>query len=215
MTALAGTGRSTEALAAYEHLRRFLADELRADPSPGVQAVHLAVLRGEVLAGHPAARTGGRDPDNGETPPAQTNLRSSISSFVGRGDELERVDELLAKGRLTTLVGPGGAGKTRLANEVAAHWVGRVESGVWFVELAPVTEPDGVAQAILSAMGIRVTRVLDRPLERQNADTTRRLFTTLADAEALLVIDNCEHLIAATARLVDDLLAQCPRVRVC
>jgi predicted ATPase/DNA-binding SARP family transcriptional activator len=216
MTALAATGRGAEALAAYEHLRRFLADELGTDPSPGVQAVHLAVLRGEIPAGSATTRPGGpeADPEDGKPVPAQTNLRSSISSFVGRGDELERVDELLTRGRLTTLVGPGGAGKTRLANEVAAHWVGRVESGVWFVELAPVTEPDGVAQAILSAMGIRVTRALDRPLDRQDADTTRRLFTALADAEALLVIDNCEHLIAATAQLLDDLLARCPRVRV-
>lgn len=211
MTALAATDRSAEALAAYEHLRRFLADELGTDPAPGIQAVHLAVLRGEVPAAH---ATGSRAGQDGETVLVRTNLRSSISSFVGRGDELERVDELLATGRLTTLVGPGGAGKTRLANEVAAHWVGRVESGVWFVELAPVTDPDGVAQAILSAMGIRAARVLDRPLERQDTDTTRRLFTTLADADALLIIDNCEHLIAATARLVDDLLAHCARVRV-
>jgi len=208
MTALAATGRSAEALGTYEHLRRFLADELGTDPSPGVQAVHLAVLRGEVPAGHQDAAESTR------TAPVQTNLRSSISSFVGRANELDRVDELLAHGRLTTLVGPGGAGKTRLANEVAAHWVGRVESGVWFVELAPVTEPDGVAQAILSAMGIRGTRVLDSPLERQDADTTRRLFTALVDADALLVIDNCEHLIAATAQLLDDLLAHCPRLRV-
>jgi predicted ATPase/DNA-binding SARP family transcriptional activator len=212
MTALAATGRSSEALAVYEHLRRFLADELGTDPSSRVQEVHLAVLRGEVPAGHVAVATPAADDTAAGA--AQTNLRSSISSFVGRGDDLDRIDDLLTKGRLTTLVGPGGAGKTRLANEVAARWVGRVESGVWFVELAPVTEPDGVAQAILNALGIRVLRALDRPLDRQDADDTRRLFTALADAEALLVIDNCEHLIAATAQLLDDLLARCPRVRV-
>jgi predicted ATPase/DNA-binding SARP family transcriptional activator len=216
MTALAGTGRSAEALAAYEHLRRFLADELGTDPSPRVQDVHLAVLRGQVPVGVTPTPTGPGGPTVDDPDPVvtKTNLRSSISSFVGRDAELERVDELIAKGRLTTLVGPGGAGKTRLANEVAARWVGRVESGVWFVELAPVTDPDGVAEAVLSAMGVRTTRVLERLLDRQDTDTARRLFTTLADAQALLVIDNCEHLIGPTAELVDDLLAHCPRVRV-
>jgi len=216
MTALAATGRSSEALAAYEHLRRVLADELGTDPSPRVRDVHLAVLRGEVPEGAATKpRTvGGPPPDDENAVAPKTNLRSSISSFVGRDTELERVDDLIAKGRLTTLVGPGGAGKTRLANEVAARWVGRVESGVWFVELAPVTDPDGVAQAVLDSMGVRTTRVLERLLDRQDTDTARRLFTTLADAEALLVIDNCEHLIGPTAELIDDLLARCPRIRV-
>src|SRR5580704_17512919 len=101
-------GRQAHALAAYEALRTRLADELGIDPGPQLQAVHLAVLRGEVAAAPAAAG------------PARTNLRAQLTSFVGRQDEVARVRQTLERYRLVTLVGPGGAGKTRLATEVAA-----------------------------------------------------------------------------------------------
>jgi predicted ATPase/DNA-binding SARP family transcriptional activator len=203
MTALAGTGRTADALAAYESLRGRLADLLGADPGPDLQAQHLALLRGERQAAaepSPAAR--------------RTNLRSAVSSFIGREAELARIGELVAGNRLTTIVGPGGAGKTRLATEAAAPLTERYRDGVWLVELAPVTDESAIAQAVLGAFGLRDTRILDRRSEMGSGMTAvERVFDTLADSDALLVIDNCEHLIGGVAEFAESLLSRCPQVR--
>src|SRR5580692_774645 len=136
MRALAATGRQADALAAYETLRARLAGELGIDPGPDVRAVHLEVLRGEIA-------TGGR---------VRTNLRAQLTSFVGRTDEVARVEKALQAYRLITLVGPGGAGKTRLAAEVAAvvrdNGLGDAPDGIWFAELASVTDAADVPQAV-------------------------------------------------------------------
>ena len=118
-------GRQAEALAAYERMRARLADELGVDPSAELQAIHLAVLRGEL----------GARPDEPCTPP-RTNLKAQLTSFVGREDEVARIGKSLEENRLVTLVGPGGAGKTRLAVEAAAGLVDGVPDGIWLVELA-------------------------------------------------------------------------------
>ncbi|WP_346115543.1 ATP-binding protein, partial [Nonomuraea maheshkhaliensis] len=147
-------------------------------------------------------------------------LRAQLTSFVGRSEELGQVSARLRAGRLVTLIGPGGAGKTRLAIEAAAQ-----ESGdVCFVPLAPVSAPisapmsapnsgaDGVANAVLAALDIR-DALLHHP-DRPAVDPLSRLLAALADRELLLVLDNCEHLVAATAELADQLLAACPGLRV-
>ncbi len=205
MTALAGTGRTADALAAYEQLRTRLADLLGADPGPEISAQHLALLRGE-------------QPTGPETPsPAghRTNLRAAVSSFIGREAELARVAELIGQGRLTTIVGPGGAGKTRLAAEAASPLVDVGRDGVWLVELAPVSDGATIAQAVLGAFGVRDARILERRSEAMGGmSATDRVLDTLADSDALLVIDNCEHLISPVAEFVELLLARCPRVRV-
>ncbi len=133
MRALAATGRQAEALAAYESLRGRLAGELGIDPGPQAQAVHLAVLRGKVQV-TPTAGNGGHAS-------RRTNLPAQLTSFVGREDEVSRAGKALAAYRLVTLVGPGGAGKTRLATEVAAQ-VAAVGVG----ELAPDGVLDGRAR---------------------------------------------------------------------
>ncbi len=204
MKALAASGRTADALTAYQALRDRLADLLGADPGPEVQAVHLALLRGD---GEPDAHQG--------TPVRRTNLRTAVSSFVGREAELARVAMLVQAGRLTTIVGPGGAGKTRLAVQAAAPWVDRCRGGVWLVELAPVTDEATIAGAVLSALGLRDARILERRSDWSSGiGATERVFETLADSDALLVIDNCEHLIAGVAELVAEILARCPQVRV-
>ena len=219
MRALAAAGRQADALAAYEGLRARLADDLGIDPGAQVQAVHLAVLRGEAGA-TPAATA---------AVPARTNLRAQLTSFVGRQDEVARVRQTLQRYRLVTLVGPGGAGKTRLATEVAAGardsaangapgdgWPdGTWPEGVWIAELASVTDAADVPQAVLGSVGLRESRLLPDGTQRiTSRDARTRLLEGLADARALLVLDNCEHLIDACAHLADALLAHSPRLRI-
>ncbi|GIF58612.1 BTAD domain-containing putative transcriptional regulator [Asanoa iriomotensis] len=198
LRALAAAGRPAEALAAYEEFRQRLADELGADPSTELREAHLAVLRGDE-APRPKAR-------------ARGNLRAALTSFVGRADELDRVDRLLADARLVTLVGPGGAGKTRLATVAAAAQADKGLDAAWMVELAPVTDPADVPQAALVTISGRLGFVdRSRP---GNRDALSRLVEALAPIEALVVLDNCEHVIDEAARLADELLARCPRLRI-
>ncbi|MBB3674471.1 putative ATPase/DNA-binding SARP family transcriptional activator [Modestobacter versicolor] len=194
--ALARLGRSAEALAAYERCRDRLADELGMDPSAALQAEHLAVLRGGASA---PPRDGGP-------------LRTPLTSFRGRDGELEAVAGLLDGGRLVTLLGPGGAGKTRLALEAAHRRRADVPDGVWWVELAPVADARLLPAAVLSAVGQREGTSLERVPTLVEASA--RLQETFADRRALLVLDNCEHLVAAVAAFTDDLLGHCPRLQV-
>ncbi|WP_459800941.1 BTAD domain-containing putative transcriptional regulator [Herbidospora sp. RD11066] len=185
MRALAASGRRAEALTAFEEVRHALADDLGVDPGPELREAHLAVLREE-----PATRRG------------RPAMRAPLTSFVGRDHDMAEIARRLADSRLVTLVGPGGAGKTRLASTVAA----RLDRPVWLVELAPVTNPDDVPQAVLTAVGAGQTKVQD--------GTVSRIVEVLSGGESLLLLDNCEHLIDAAARLADELLGLCPRLTV-
>ena len=203
--ALAATGRTADALAAYDRLSESLADELGVDPGTELQEIRLAVLRGEIIA--PAA-------DRRPIGPRRSNLRAPLTSFIGRDDEVARVSGLLTTSRLVTVIGPGGAGKTRLASEIARQWISRRADGVWMVELAPVTDGAAIAQAMLGALGQLDTRAVDRRVERHVRPSVEQLLDLLADSDCLLLVDNCEHLIAPAADLVDQLLAACPQLLV-
>jgi predicted ATPase len=146
-------------------------------------------------------------------------VRAQLTSFVGREEEVRRVGKALTAYRLVTLVGPGGAGKTRLASEVAAQaeTADDAPDGVWMAELASVTDAADVPQAVLGAVGLREARLRLDSTQRPVASTQdahSRLLEGLADTRALLVLDNCEHLLDACAHLADSLLAHSPGLRI-
>jgi predicted ATPase/DNA-binding CsgD family transcriptional regulator len=129
----------------------------------------------------------------------------ALTSFVGRGTEAAEVAGLLGRHRLVTVTGPGGVGKTRLAAEVARAVAGRFADGAWLVELAAVPEPALVQAAVATALGIR---------QAPGTSLLEALTAVLARQQLLLVLDNCEHVLAAAAELCGALLAACDDVRV-
>ena len=194
MRAMSQAGRPAEALAVYERTRQTLADQLGADPSPELSAVHTAVLRGQIeKAAAPTVDAARR-----------TNLRAPLTSFVGRDADVADVRELVDDYRLTTLVGPGGFGKTRLAVEVARALLDEMPDGAWLVELASVANDTDAPAAVLAAMDLREPSLA---AHEKVEDPLDRLVAALRSRSALLVLDNCEHLIAAAATLADRLLA--------
>ncbi len=238
MRALAAAGRQAEALAVYQRIRDQLAENLGMDPSAQLDQAYVAVLRQEITVASGAAGEGAIAADCTATTPAQasTAARSddrpnaerpgavrrgsgwrSPTSFVGRDSDVVGVLKQLATERLVTLTGPGGVGKTRLAAEAAERLAGA--DSAWFAgsasfaALAPVTEPSEVPHAVLDALGLR-----ERSIARRGADGTAdplgRLCSTLAERDALLILDNCEHVIEPAALLAARLLADCPGVRV-
>ncbi|MGV9376680.1 BTAD domain-containing putative transcriptional regulator [Nonomuraea sp. NPDC003707] len=190
MTALYRGGRQSEALAAYEGLRRRLGEDLGLDPSPALADLHQAILR--------------QDP--GLTPASSvapaTNLPAPLTDLVGREGELADVRALLAASRLVTLTGPGGVGKTRLALAAAADAGPDFPDGVWLAELAGAAEP---AEAVAAVLGVR---------DDDAAPLAPRLAGALAGKRMLLVLDNCEHLVEQAAELAAALLRTAPGLRV-
>ena len=224
MRALAAAGRRGAALEAYERVRERLAEQLGADPSAELAALHLEILRDTEVTTAAPSREGDGGAEGGDE---RTNLRAELTSFVGREADLERVGVLLREHRLVTLTGPGGAGKTRLAVEAArsalgARSGGAVSGGVWLAELAPVTDPAEVAPTVLGAFGLREQALLYQGRTRggaaggrgTEADALERLVAALAARRALLVLDNCEHLVGAAATVADRVLAGCPGMRI-
>ncbi|WP_231996400.1 helix-turn-helix transcriptional regulator [Mycobacterium scrofulaceum] len=135
--------------------------------------------------------------------PATQHLPAELTSFVGRDAEIAAVRDILARGRLVTLTGAGGAGKTRLAVRVAATASGAYADGICYVDLAPLTDPDLVPVATARALGLP-----DQP----GRAPEKNLLQFIGDREMLMVLDNCEHLLDASAALAETLLAACPRL---
>ncbi|MFE7271701.1 BTAD domain-containing putative transcriptional regulator [Streptomyces sp. NPDC057623] len=301
LRALRDAGRTAEALAAYEDVRRLLADRLGSDPGPELRSLHGELLRptrgvhggaagpgaraglgsarpsAHADRGGPEARTTGgaarrpapaddvagllgapagpgappdaaarpataSTPDTSHTPgarptptlaarsdavappatphPPPGNLRARLTSFVGREADIEAIRGDLAGARLVTLLGPGGAGKTRLSQEAAESVRHGAPDGVWLVELAPVDDPAAVPEAVLTAVGARETVLYGAGAEAMRAgaerpdDPVERLAEHCGKRRMLLILDNCEHVVEAAARLVAELLERCPELTV-
>jgi predicted ATPase/DNA-binding SARP family transcriptional activator len=195
MRALAATGRDTDALLVFQRTKETLADALGVDPSPELSALHVSLLRGEL---------GRRDE------PRKTNLRAELTSFVGKEADIVAVRDLVASHRLTTLIGPGGSGKTRLATETARTLLGDLPDGAWLVELAPVGAGGDVVAATLAALGLRDALLGDAP----SAEPTDRVIAAIREREVLLVLDNCEHVIESAAAFAHRVLGECRRLRI-
>lgn len=216
--ALRDAGRPAQALAAYEEARVVLADRLGAMPGPELRELYSALL-GPAHPEPPAPAAPASGPSVSD-PPSLGNLRARLTSFVGREAEIADLSDDLAQVRLVTLLGPGGAGKTRLSQEVAETLAANWADGVWLAELAPVDDPEGVAEAVLVALGARETVLRGAVAEELRAaepgagDPLVRLTEHCSRRRMLLLLDNCEHVIDAAAALADHLLARCPGLTV-
>ncbi|MEV5878802.1 BTAD domain-containing putative transcriptional regulator [Streptomyces sp. NPDC052101] len=216
--ALRDTGRTADALAAYESARRTLADTLGTDPGRELKALHRSLLTQREPHPRPTPQPNPHPqpdpeppkPSASAQPPERTgNIRPRLTSFVGREPELEAIRSDLHRARLVTLTGPGGSGKTRLAEEAAAAL-----PAAWLVELAPLDHPEAVPGAVVSALGLRETALLTNELAPQQDDPVAQLIEYCAPRSQLLVLDNCEHVIGAAAALAETLLTHCPGLTI-
>ncbi|MFD4757747.1 BTAD domain-containing putative transcriptional regulator [Streptomyces sp. NPDC058439] len=245
LRALRDAGRTAQALAAYDEVRTVLADRLGTDPGPELRALHAELLSQKPTG--PAGTAGGvapvvvatgttetepatpttatnpattAHPHRPPTAPPRGNLRARLTSFVGREEDIDALREDLAHARLVTLLGPGGAGKTRLSQEAAESVAPAWPDGVWLAELAPVDDPEAVPEAVLTAVGARETVLRGagaeelRVAEGNAGDPLVRLTEHCSRRRMLLLLDNCEHLVGAAAALADHLLAHCPELTV-
>lgn len=193
------SGRQGDALNTFRRVRERLVDELGIDPGAALQALHQQLLEGVA----PLTDPGHELPAvvSAQQPSA---LPRRLTSFIGRGAEIARIALAFEHAPLVTVTGVGGVGKTRLALEAAAREQQRFAGGVWFCELAPVTD---------SAVGDALAAVL-RLQRAHGRDIDTTVIDFLRDRQVLLVLDNCEHLLDAAAMLVGRIIANCPRVTV-
>jgi predicted ATPase/DNA-binding CsgD family transcriptional regulator len=200
MRLYAANGQRGRALNQYERLREVLRRELGVEPSAASERLYEEIQAGRVAQPAPGLASPEEPADA-----RRHNLPAQRTSFVGRERELAEVKRLMTMTDLLTLTGAGGSGKTRIALRVAAELVGAYPDGVWFVELAPLSDGGLVPQAVAGALGVR---------ERPGRPVTDTLVDSLRSRRMLLVLDNCEHLLHAVARLVDALLDSCPNLRI-
>ena len=184
--------RQADAVRIFTRVRTILGEELGLGLSP-----ELGRLEERILLQDPSL-----DPD---AAPPPTNLPIPVSSFVGRVDEMALLDKAIHEHRLVTVVGPGGAGKTRLAIEAAGNVRGSFRDGVWMVDLAQVSDPESVPQAVAAAL---------HTAEQPGVDLADSIGTYLRPRTTLLVLDNCEHVVDSIAALATALLESAPNLKI-
>ncbi len=190
MLALYRSGRQADALETFQQARRVLAEQLGLEPVPELRRLQEAILE--------------HDPAIGAVPvrPRRGNLPAASTSFVSREPELAQIVDLLREHRLVTLTGPPGVGKSRLALEAVRSLESEVHDGGWLVDLARAGD------------AVDVVRVVAQALDARGADPLARVIARLHDADAIVVFDACEHVIAEAGRVVSAVLRECVGVRV-
>ena len=190
-------GQHSAALKQYQACEQLLRKELGVDPQPETQALYKKIRKREIKPVKVEQQKAAGTP--------QHNIPLQLSSFIGREKEQKAVTKLIAQNRLVTLIGTGGIGKTRLSLKVGEGLLDKFENGVWFVELASLNDPSLVPQAAAAVFGI---------IDRSENTSLDKLIDLLRAKTSLLILDNCEHLLAACAQLADTLLKNCPNLKI-
>ncbi len=197
MEALAASGRTTEALRAYQRFRTVLRDDIGIEPSQALRDLERRLLTDDGVPPRPAASGDGRA--------VPGNLSAPVDSLIGRRDDAARVVTQLDASRLVTLTGVGGVGKSRLAMEVAWGTRTRHPDGVWLVELAPVSDAGAVVHVIAGTVGAR---------SEPGSGRLDAVVAELGQRHVLLVVDNCEHVRIVAGEVVAELIGRCPHLTV-
>ena len=196
MRALHGVGRSNDALTVFAELRSDLAGRLGTDPSPATTALNADILGHDV-----------------PTVLQTIGLRAAPNALIGRGDDIDAIEELLNTSRVTTVLGPGGAGKTRIAHALGHRAAARMP--VAFVELASLRSGEDVASAIGATLGLTEADFTVGSLQVARVHSIHdRLLDVFSTRRSLLILDNCEHVIDEVAAVVDELVSATDMVTV-
>jgi predicted ATPase len=203
MTAQYGQGRQVDALRTFQTARSVLVEELGLEPGPELRELEQRILAQDPTLS-PGRATPSAEPTRQHDQRRVGRIPNRLTSIIGRDDLLADLGAELTATRLVTLLGPGGAGKTTIATELARR---ASACSVTFVEFAPLTDPDSVIPAIAAELGISAG---DTPAAAVGLSTLDRVIDAIAGSPHLLVLDNCEHVVDAAAKAVYELLESCP-----
>jgi predicted ATPase/DNA-binding SARP family transcriptional activator len=184
------SGKTKAAIKQFEVCQKVLLDEIGVEPSPQTKALYLRIQR---------------ERDRDSRPHSLTNLPLPLTSFIGRVEEIFQIRRLLAASRLVTLTGAGGCGKTRLAIQVAQGLQEEFADGIWWLELASLTNGKILLEVLAKTLGF---------MEMPNHPVLDLLASKLGTRKILLLLDNCEHLIRSCAQMAEDLLTRCPNLKI-
>ena len=204
MEAWARNGRRREALSHYENLRQLFQTELAIEPSQETRTL-VDTIRADNFAEKVEMRHRSVVQLSGQRERPRHNLPQRVTSFIGREKEIEALTNLIDENQLVMLTGVGGIGKTNLSLQVARNIQKAFRDGVWLVELAPISDPNLIAQTTASALGLR---------ESAERSIQESVLAYLQKKQCLLILDNCEHLINGVAQFVQMVLQQCADVTI-